>query len=306
MRSATLLALAGLLAIPALAGESGLGPAPIYSTYVNGDFTVAGATSRGFPTGQTDPFPITVGGVPGGGTVVKAFASWNYLTATPGDPGEASITINGSPVSGALVGSGDPDLCWGMPFGASYLADVTGLVTGNGVYSIGSATDTAAGALGEGVSLLLVYDDGGPTREVNVYAGYTSTESTGSGVAAATLGWTTPFGGVGGFHFFTNGLDGQFAGDQFDINGSDASALAGGAPGDSWIGLLGPAAPGSNYYDHAEGDISAYLGLGDTSLGFTTTSLSDCIGHTFAAVSLLPEPSSLLLLALGGLALRRR
>ena len=78
---------------------------------------------------QTDPFAVTLSGIPAGSTIVAAFANWTYLTDLPGHPGEAGITINGNAVTG-LEAFGTPDVGWGLASSTSYFADVTSLVTG--------------------------------------------------------------------------------------------------------------------------------------------------------------------------------
>ncbi len=295
------LATAGVLALAASAVAQDTGLSNVYSTTVNGDFVVAGAGTRSSSNGQSDPFSVSIAGVPGGATIVKAYASWNYLTNAPGTHG--AITIDGNAVAGSVVGTG-ADLCWGQAQGESYLADVTSLVSGNGSYSIGGAIDEGGVGLGEGFSLLVIYDDGvSPAREVNVFAGYDSDQD--GDPAEATFSWTTPYDGSS-THFFVNALDGQTADDMFLINGTDGSPLSGGSPFDAWQGLLGPGFAGTNYYDHAEGDVGGYLSLGDTSLTLASNTGSDCVGHSFGAISIVPEPASMALLALGALALRRR
>ncbi|MEP0846655.1 MAG: hypothetical protein HRF50_07505 [Phycisphaerae bacterium] len=294
-------------AAAALAAETGFSGGPYYSTVVNGDYAVTGSSTRSSSTGQPDPFSMDVTNVPAGASVVKAFASWSHLTNDPLDPANAAIEINATPVTGALVGYGDPDLCWGLSYGASYVADVTSIVTGNGTYRIGGATDDfSTGALGEGITLLLIYDDGSAAKVVDVFAGYTGNTSNPSGPAVGAWTFSSAYAG-GSAHFFVNGLDGQFADDDFLINSMDASALSGGTPTDAWQGLIGPGGAGSNYYDHAEGDIASYLSAGDTGLELISgTPDFDCVGHSFGALSYVPEPASLVILALGALALRRR
>ncbi|MBN1796799.1 MAG: PEP-CTERM sorting domain-containing protein [Sedimentisphaerales bacterium] len=293
-----------------LADETGMGPNPIYTATLKGDFVVAGASTRiysGAP--QTEPFSVNISGVPNGSQIVKAYANWSYLTDSPNGGGEASITINGSPVTGNLTGQGD-DLCWGRDYAAAYTADVTSLILGggNGVYTIGSATDDASsGGIGEGFSLLLVYgNEASILKEINVYSGYTHKASS-SETATATYDFLNSYNG-GPAHFFINALDGQNAGDDFYINGILASGLipGTGGPGDAWLGDLGPGASGTNYYDHAEGDASGFMIIGDMSLLAVTTGGSDCIGHTFGAIAFTPEPATMVLLSLGGMAVIRR
>jgi hypothetical protein len=303
------LALLGLLALlggtPRIGAEP-LGPAPAFTTVLTGDFVTAGATTRS-STGQTDPFTVTLSGIPAGGTVVAAFASWNFLTSTHASAAHMSLTINGSPVVGAIPpgGSASPDLCWGFPFGATYFADVTALVTGNGAYSIGGTTDEA-GAFGEGFSLLAIYSHpASPLQRVNVYSGYTSNTSGAGSTAMALFGLVDPYAG-GPLHYFINALDGQGFVDSFFINGINVGGILPGtfSAANAWFGFLGPLAT-DNLYDHGEGDVSAFVPLGSTLITSTSPLISDCIGFTFGATAfqvqqvVIPEPTSLTLLGLG-------
>jgi hypothetical protein len=176
--AACLLAFAMLVAPHARASEDGF--SPLFSGTLNGDFVVAGSYSRvfGAPVAQTDPFTVTLGGIPAGSSIVGAFANWTYLTDVPGDIDESAITINGNPVTGS-VSSAVPDLGWGKSVSASYTADVTALVTGNGAFTIGSAIDEfVASSFGEGFSLLAVFrNPASPLNHVHVYSGFTSNTS---------------------------------------------------------------------------------------------------------------------------------
>jgi hypothetical protein len=282
--------------------ESGIGPAPVYNHTGRGaDFIKAGVTTRvynslGAPS-QTDPFILTVPALPAGAVSVETFISWNYLlNGVP--PATDSITVNGVPVVGNLCGSGSPDLCWGKDGAATYKASGVTAAVGPGpapvAVTIAGATDKSLGAdpgaYGEGLTILVVYDVPGPNcRSVDVWCGYTSNLS-GGGATSATLTYTHPYGG-GSFHFFTNALDGQIASDDFFIDGILRSGAVAGTvvAGDAWQGLLGvpPGPPGIDYlYDHANDDISVLVPPpGPLGLTFGTNMLSDCIGHSFAAIS---------------------
>lgn len=290
-----------------MAAETGFSGGAYYSTVVNGDFAVTGTGTRSSSNGIPDPFTLDVTNVPAGATVVKAFASWSFLTNDLGSAHNLNIEIDANPVAGSLIGFGDPDLCWGLTYGASYIADVSSIVTGNGSYRISGATDNLAdGTLGEGLTLLLIYDDGSTAKVVDVYAGYSSNQSNDGSPATGAWDLSAPYAG-GPAHFFVNALDGQDAETDFLINGLDASALSGGTPDDAWQGLLGPGAPGFNFYDHADGDIAGYLSIGATGLTLESGSQDiDCVGHSFGAISYVPEPATIGLLLLGALALRRR
>src|SRR5678809_983866 len=68
--------------LPRHASATEDGFAPLFNTTLNGDFVVAGSYTRvfGAPTPQTDPFTVTLSGIPAGSTIVAAFANWSYLT----------------------------------------------------------------------------------------------------------------------------------------------------------------------------------------------------------------------------------
>ena len=287
-----------------MAAETGLGPAPFFNDQGPGaDFIKAGVTTRVFNSytnGQTEPFMLTVPALPAGAVVVETFISWNYLlNGTP--PATDAVTVNGNPVTGTLVGTGSPDLCWGKDGVASYMAGgVTSFVNPGPApvnVTIGGATDKPLGtdpnAYGEGLTILVVYEvPGDPWRNVDLYRGYTSTES---GpifpIAAATLNYTVQYQG-GDFHFFVNGPDGQLAPDSFLIDGINRGGQVSGtgAATDAWQGLLGPSASGvDNMYDHANDDISAFLTSPDPSLNISTYGIYDCVGHSFAAISFPAE-----------------
>jgi len=299
--------------------ETGMGPEPIYRDVLQGDFVVGGASSRiylGPP--QTEPFDVILSGIPTDNCrIARAYANWSYLTDDPEAPSQAAITINGFQIMGDLTGVGTPDLCWGKEYGAAYTADITDIVIaagGNSTYSIGGATDDPTTvALGEGISLLAIYECPGlPLREIDVYSGYTSNTSTDDSTAKALYWFGDNYIG-GSTHFFINALDGQEeGGEDFYLNGQLASGVLPGtvAPGNAWQGLLGPGAPSTNFYDHGEGDSSAFMTPGDIFLVATMDMAGDCVGHSFGAISFnaIPEPSTFALIGVGAslLLLRRR
>jgi uncharacterized protein (TIGR03382 family) len=285
-------ALAGL-ATSALAQ---VGPNAFYSTNVRGDFSAGGWSTRGAAASN-----VNLAGV--GGGVVRAFAVWNFLSNNAlGTAGENTITVNNNRVTAFRGVSASPDLCWGFNGVNTYVADVTNIITGNGAITVFGADD-GAGRLGEGVSIVAVWDDGvSASRTVDLFHGVSNNVPL-NGFGLNTVNLSGVYGG-GTAHFLANALDGQVAGDEFSINNS--GALGGifggtGVAGDAAQGLLGP------LYDHFEGDASPYMNAGDTSITFgTIPPYGDCIGITLAGISYIPTPGAMALLGLGGLLAGRR
>jgi hypothetical protein len=291
---------------PVNRSETGLGPNPFYNLQQPGaDFVKAGVTTRrhGMTVPQPEPFVLTVPAVPAGAVVVETFMSWNYLSNSA--PANDIVTVNGVPITGAQQGLGSPDLCWAKTYAVNYLASgLTSTVNPGPApvnVTIAGATDKALGAdanvYGEGLTILVVYympDE--PWRNLDLYKGYTSTETTGTGAALATLNFTVTY-LTPDFHFFLNALDGQVAGDDFFIDGVNRSGqvLGTGVVGDAWQGFLGPNAA-SNYYDHANDDISSFFLPPKSSITVSTVqvgSTMDCVGHSFGGVSFPMEAPSL-------------
>jgi len=287
--------------------QTGLGPLPILNYGGPGaDFDATGATTRvgALPAGvppQAPVFTLTGPAVPAGCTVVDVIAVWNWLLDGPPPPTDA-IAINGTAVTGALVGSGIPDLCWNKLGGAAYLATgLAGVVALAGPNTVSGATDKALGAdpsaYGEGLTLLALYECAGTgTRNVDVYAGYVSTESASvPGDAAWAVAFTKPW-VCGELRLFLNALDGQATfDDELYVLGSPVGGLLGGtvAAGNAWQGRLGtpPGPPPASdwLYDHATGDVAAAVALPSPLPGLTLHTIrppsSDCVGHSLMAVS---------------------
>ena len=273
--------------------QTGLGGGAFYSTTGPGaGFVQVSNTTRtaGVVFTQPCPFNVILPPVPVGAVEVQSYAVWNWMLGGAA-PATDTIAINGAAVMGALAGQGQPDLCWGKTRGVTYLADVTGLLFPGGVNMIGGACDKALGAdpnaLGEGITLVFVFElPGAPQRQVDLWVGYTSTESSATGTADAVLGLTSPYSG-GPAHFFLNALDGQLGGgDNLEVNGFPVSGVLAGTAGagNAWVGQLGPR-PHTNLYDAVEDDLSPLMTPGDASVGLLSTNAGDCIAHTLAVLS---------------------
>lgn len=288
--------LAGL-AMSASAQWSGV---PFYHSVHRGDFVAAGASTRSLTGDAT----IGLFGLPAGSTVKAAYLNWNYLTNALGDGNQSNVVFNGNAVAANWGLSASPDLCWGFGLTAAYYADVTSLITGNGVYTLGGASDDFG--LGEGATLMVVYDlASDPLREVNLYDGVVSTDTSGQ-VINMPHNFVNAY-DQGVLHFAINALDGQTFDpnndENFYINGVNADTYGG-------SGFLNNPFGGfyDNLYDLKDGDAQVFVANGDTGLLASTQIWNDCIGHTMSGIAfVIPAPSSAALLGLAGLvAVRRR
>jgi gliding motility-associated-like protein len=108
-------------------------------------------TTRGGYPGTGFPTTLTISGIPACASIVQAYAYWGVSTGT----NNTNYTFNGTPGNATLIGTG-PDKCWGLGGSSNYRADVTALVTGNGVYTLDCGTganDT------DGATLIIIYTD---------------------------------------------------------------------------------------------------------------------------------------------------
>lgn len=137
-------------------------PALTRAYYVEliGNYVAAGTSLRNEPWDT-----ITITGIPSGATVVKAFLIWSIMDdSIP----PATIAVNGTPFTGTIIKVIDSAAyCWGATYDVNYIADVTSVVTGNGVYNISGyptgITDFSDPwaeintPLAEGASLIVIY-----------------------------------------------------------------------------------------------------------------------------------------------------
>jgi hypothetical protein len=206
-------------------------------------------------------------------------------------------------VFGLLKGQGKPDLGWGKQGGATYLAfaSQSDLILGGpnvlkGVVDKPVGADPAA--YGAGLTLIVVYRRAfGVLQRVDVWSGWSSTESSSTGLAEAKLQLPVPW-IDGPAHLYLNALDGiDFVGanDELLLNGfSVGGDLDGtGDKTDAWRGLAGPQGA-SNLYDGLDDSIAAYMDVGDTAILALTdkdpgAGLDDTIGHTLAVFASIAQ-----------------
>jgi hypothetical protein len=288
------LVLTALLAPSASANEGGLGGAPTWSSTGPGlDFFAVSATTRGGL--QSDPLVLQVPSLPADATLEEVFLSWNWLMGGPA-PATDTLKLNGVNVVGLLEAQGTPDLGWGKGRGVTFLASGFESALQLGAANIlQGAVDKALGsdpaAYGAGLSLIVVYRTTyGVEQRVDLWSGYTSTESSPSGLAEGVLGLPTSWSG-GLAHLYLNALDGlDFVGpnDSFLLNGTNVGGMLAGLGGqnDAWQGLAGPGAS-QNLYDALDDSIEPFMTVGDVDIRVRTDkqlggAFEDTIGHTLA------------------------
>jgi len=147
--------------------EGGTGSLAFFVEHlVYGDVAAAGVGLRGTGTGI-----INLAGVPPGAAVVQAYLYWSTI----GNAGTYTApTLDGQAVAGTLIGSG-PDTCWGATGNFHYRADVTGLVAGDGSYTVAGLPNALAGGNdSQGAALVAIWevpDQGFPERSILIHDG---------------------------------------------------------------------------------------------------------------------------------------
>lgn len=297
-----LLSLAVLLVLPASLFANNL---TNFTTVPNTDFAMFGAGGmRGQGTGN-----IVVSGI--SGTVTTAYLIWHGPTG--GNDANASVTFNGTPITGVNIGNSDNN-CWGFADSRAYRAVVTGIVTGNGTFTlanfrkVGPPVDDI-----NGVSLLIFYDDGNlaNNRDVVIFNGNDSNITN----AFDTPGWSATLSGIN----YTSGTanmrlivsDGQaFPDEELRINGTTILP-SGGA---NWQGDTLPdqgtaGSTNGGLWDHRSFDVTSLLSPGPNTLQIQPTPTgSDCLSLIAAifdlpAGAVVPLPIAIPTLDLRGLAL---
>ncbi len=284
----------------AYVAQTGISSVPFETFSLEGaDFVSAAIPTR---TLGIIPAPglsmVTMPGLPAGASPVASYAMWVFYLDGP-IPATDDIRINGTAVTGDLIGSADDDCTWGKDGAAAFMADVTGLVLHGGLNQFAEVNSGPVGndaaAYGQGLSLLTVYwIPGSPVRVVDLWRGYVSN---GTGGASATLTLSETY-HHGDLHFFLEAQDGQEnLIDEFYLSGTPVGGVLPGtvAAGNAWQGTLGPFA-NDNLYDAVDIDLASFVTPPVTYITFLSQALGgpdapivgDCIGHSFAAVSFMP------------------
>lgn len=280
----------------ALGGSAQAAPLTYFDTVFGTDYAYFSTGGmRGIGSGS-----IAVSGV--SGTVNRVVMHWHGPTNSTSPTAGATVTVNGTTVVGTNIGFA-ADNCWGFQNSQAYVADVTALVSGNGVYSLTNFRNSAADV--NGVSFQVFYDDGNAANDRDVVM-FHGNDSNISSAFDPDL-WSATLNGInyqGGPASVVLGVaDGQTFSDAPVYFNTTGNVLF---PSDSFSGLNNPGgAPG--LYDMRDADIASFLGLGINNCRIFTTSVGgDCLGLITASFNLpagaapsqptVPEPTTMLLL----------
>lgn len=233
-----------------------------------GGIAAAGVGLAGRGTGPITTADIVLTSVPVGATIVSATLYWMTIGG-----GQDTITLDGTGVTGALVGQ-IGDTCWGADPGNSfYAADVSAIVTGNGTFTVTDFPSAAVGLDSQGASVVVVYQDPADARDnlVVISQGIVGAVGVGESRSHTIDGLTIPATADSATAVNIVG-DGQTFPDQFFFN----SVPVGGS--DPFPGADG------EFWDTRVDDATAYIDEELTSFTTTLTQNSDCLAWAVNAL----------------------
>jgi hypothetical protein len=249
---------------------------PVYRALVRGGYVSAGIGMRNLGHGT-----IAITGIPARAKVVKAYLLWDIL-GNGSDPSFAQGTFADSPIQGTQWTSGG-DPCWGTDANYSYEADVTGLVTGNGSYSLSgfasgltdgsdpwNGSPTAVPPLDEGASLVVVYRlNSMPQAAIQIDEG--AIEILDGATASTLTGFTAGLEPSATTTYIV--ADGQVPGNTATFNGSTLPAV-------SFPGAAPQAVPNysqGNLWDNVTANVSSLVPARAKSVTVSVTGNYDCL-----------------------------
>jgi hypothetical protein len=252
----------------------------------------------GLSVSNTDVAEFGVGGMRGTGTgsittngitgpVAHAFLFWHGPTNSANPASNASVTFNGTPITGTNIGTAS-DNNWGFQNSQSYRADVTSLVTGNATYSLSDFLKADADI--NGVSLIVFYDDGNSSNDRNVVAWNGNDSNVAFGADPADWNETisgVPYPGSGTATLDLVVSDGQsYADADVVLNGNTGDPVAAGPSifqGDSGPNYSGnPSGVTGSLWDVKSFDITRFLVSGSNTLNLTSGTAGDALSLVVA------------------------
>ncbi|WP_152415222.1 PEP-CTERM sorting domain-containing protein [Caenispirillum salinarum] len=274
-----------------------------FETQFDTDWTTAGVGGlRGTGTGD-----ITISGI--SGSITQAYLYWHGPTNSTDPNFNANVLLNGTAVTGENIGFSD-DNFWGQANSQAYRADVTDIVTNDGVYNISGLPAEHA----NGASIFAFFDDGDDTnnRDVVMFDGNDANFEN----PYDPVGWDVTLAGInysgGTAELVFTVSDGQtFTDASLNVNGV---SIAG--PGDVFQGDTVPQNPDTTVgngalWDIRSFDVTGMLSPGSNTFSITHGTVSDALSLINIAVDLpagaappvdsivVPAPPALALLGSG-------
>jgi hypothetical protein len=241
---------------------------------------------------------ITVSGITG--PVTKALLYWNGPTSSSDLNSNASVTFAGTPITGTNIGTASSN-CWenvGYTNSQSYAANVTGLVAGNGSYSLADFVkrDQNENIYADinGVALVVFYNDGNTGNDRNVVL-WNGNDSNVLPYDSQTQTWP-----VDGWNETLTGVPGSSSGGSLDLIVSDGQTASDDAvivntttivgSGNIFQGNSTPAGSADasgDLWDIAQEPLpSSLLMSNSNTLNITSGLVSDCLSLVVAAANI--------------------
>jgi hypothetical protein len=248
---------------------------------------------RGTGTGS-----IPVSGI-SGHPVFHAFLYWHGPTNSTDPNSNASVNFNGTPVTGTNIGTAN-DNNWGFMNSQSYRADVTGLITGDGAYSLSNFIKTAPDTTNacspptlppssdcvadiNGVALIVFYDDGNASDDRNIVL-WNGNDSNQPSAFDSDSAWNETISGVQYPGSGSARLD-MVVGDGQSFDDGDLSVnnvVVGPGPAVFQGDTGHPGGVTGSLWDVKSFDITSVLSTGSNNLNITSPAVGDALSLVVA------------------------
>ena len=214
----------------------------------------------------------------------RGFLFWHGPTNSADPASNASVTFNGTPITGTNIGTAS-DNNWGFQNSQSYRADVTSLVSGNGTYNLTNFLKADADI--NGVSLIVFYNDSDPSNDRNVVAWNGNDSNIAFGSDPANWDETisgVPYPGSGAASLDLVVSDGQSYNDaDVVVNGTTVAAAGAIFQGDSGPNYAGnPGGVTGSLWDVKSFNITSLLTSGGNNLHLTSGTAGDALSLVVA------------------------
>lgn len=264
-------------------------------TFLETDYASAGVGGmRGFGDAT-----LSISGIPAGATITRALLYWNGPSDNTDTAANAAVLCKGTLITGLHIGTASSN-CWPQSRGYSYVADVTGQVTGNGAYALANFSKAGPPVTEiNGVSLVVLYEDADLSNDRDLYMFQGNDSEIAFGNEPANWNVNIPgvsYSGSGAATLELHVSDGQDTPDgPVSLNNQ---VIAGDAVGLPFNGDTVPNRPGFTFpgWDIRTLTITSLLAAGSNSLTLTSQEnnggVNDCLSVVVVIVNVphVPPP----------------